>query len=298
MEKSHFALNTRRETLKLIGAAGFACVFGGAARANAPRIVVLDWGAAETMLAMGIHPIGLAELGAYNKVVDAAQYASDDIVDVGLRLAPNAEAMHELEPSLIVINSAQEYMRASLERFAPVHAFEIYGTASDPYFMAEQATAKLGDALDAKAQATALQTETRSRLAAMGRALATEGQHPLFVIQLQDQRHAAVFGKGSLVQAVLNRIGLINAWQGAADFWGLSVVGLEAFATEPKARMAYFALPQVDVAAIRASVFWQNLPPVRAGLAVNLPSLWAYGGLPSAARIGALLSDAMLKGLQ
>ncbi|MDE1991484.1 MAG: ABC transporter substrate-binding protein [Rhizobiaceae bacterium] len=285
----------RRRALKLAGLAGFACVFGGVAQAASQRVVVLDWGAAETMIAMGNKPLGLAELPAYDQVVGPTERAGSDIVDVGLRLAPNAEALHALQPSLIVINSAQIYMRSSLERFAPVHVFEIYGTEGEPYAMAEQATTELGDALGAADAASELKGRVRSELATTRQRLSGRPQRPLFVIQLQDQRHAAVFGKGSLIQAVLDQIGIANAWQGTADFWGLSVVGLEAFAATPDADMVYFALPQVDVAAIRASVFWQNLPPVRTGSAIALPPLWAYGGLPSANRIGVVLADALME---
>lgn len=291
---SPFAPNTRREWLKLAGVSGIACLVGGPARADTSRVVVLDWGAAETMIAMGLKPIGLAEVGAYNRVSDPAQHAGAEIVDVGLRLEPNVEALHALAPSLIVINSAQEYMRPSLERFADVHVFEIYGTAEDPYAMAGQATMKLGHALGVSDAAAALEERTQRGLGHIRQTLQTV-KAPVFVAQLQDQRHAAVFGKGSLVQGVLDQIGVANAWQGKADFWGLSVVGLEAFATDRDAEMVYFALPQVDVAAIEASAFWQNLPPVRRKAATALPPLWAYGGLPSAERIGRLIAGALME---
>lgn len=290
-----FAKPGRRSLLKLGGAAGLACIFGRTAlgQTSSPRVIVLDWGAAETMIAMGSLPVGLAEIAQYDRVVADEQKAGPDVADVGLRLAPNAEALHALRPSLIVINSAQAYMRASLERFAPVHVFEIYGTATEPFALAEQATIKLGQAIGAEQAAVSLQTKVTASLQQTRQRLAESDRRPLFVVQLQDQRHAAVFGKGSLVQGVLDKISIRNAWQGGSDFWGLSVVGLEAFAAVPDAQMAYFSLPQVDLEMIRESIFWQNLPPVRQQRAFALPSLWAYGGLPSAARIGSLLAAAL-----
>ncbi len=284
---------SRRSVLKLAGGGALACLFNGAGLAASQRVVALDWGAAETMIAMASPPAGLAERDAYNKVVADAQCARLETVDVGLRLAPNAEALYALKPSLIVINSAQAYMRSSLERFAPVHTFTIYGTEDEPLAMAEQATSLLGTAMAAQEQAAELRGTTAAALQQLRRSLAGKTQRPVFVVQLQDEHHAAVFGKGSLVQGVLDRIGISNAWTGKADFWGLSVVGLEAFAAVPEAILVYFALPQVDVASIRSGFFWQNLPQVRARRAVSLPSLWAYGGLPSATRIAAAIAAAV-----
>jgi iron complex transport system substrate-binding protein len=39
----------------------------------------------------------------------------------------------------------------------------------------------------------------------------------LLVVQFIDERHVRVFGRGSLFEAVMQRLGLRNAWQGETN---------------------------------------------------------------------------------
>jgi iron complex transport system substrate-binding protein len=83
----------------------------------APRLVVLDWGLVETLLALGVIPTGVAEIDGYHDNVVEPRVPAQ-VADVGLRLAPNLEWLQQLSPDYILINSSQESQREILERIA------------------------------------------------------------------------------------------------------------------------------------------------------------------------------------
>ncbi|MGM0913096.1 MAG: hypothetical protein ACQEXC_05115 [Pseudomonadota bacterium] len=50
-------------------------------------------------------------------------------------------------------------------------------------------------------------------------ALAPVHAHHQLVVQFMDERHVRVFGEGGLYQAVMDRLGLENAWRGETNAW-------------------------------------------------------------------------------
>ncbi|WP_052391975.1 ABC transporter substrate-binding protein [Paraburkholderia bannensis] len=268
------------------------------ARAAAPRIVVLDWGLAETLLALGVTPVGAAEVADYNASV-VHPLAPASVADVGLRLAPSLELIQALAPDLILVNSSQESQRDMLERIAPVHAFAVYTDAGAPYRHSvdvTRAVARLcacvqaGEALIATvAQSLA---RNRERLAAHRAAHAW----PLYVMRFFDTRHVGVYGARSLFQDVMDALDVRNAWRGNTDYWGIAVAGLEALAA-PDAQLLYFdPLPPGVARTLAGNRLWQALPAVAAGRVAPLPPFWGFGMLPSAARFADVLTSTLIAG--
>jgi ferric hydroxamate transport system substrate-binding protein len=196
---------------------------------RAPRLVVLDWGLVETLLALGITPVGVAETKTYNDSV-VTPLVPPQVVDVGLRLAPSLELLQQLAPDLILINSSQESQRPMLERIAPVCAFAVYTDAGAPYAHSQDVTLQVarlcgcesaGHALiDATARVLA---SSRTHLAAQHATASTRRsstpRRPLYLIRFFDARHIGVYGARSLFQDVLDTLDLRNAWQGPTDYW-------------------------------------------------------------------------------
>ncbi|MEH6775529.1 MAG: ABC transporter substrate-binding protein, partial [Cereibacter changlensis] len=125
-----------------------ALLWGGAARAAsrgaAPdRIVALDWALAETLVALGVAPLAVAEAPLYaRRVVEPALPAGTR--DIGLRSWPNLEALRALQPDLILAMAGYGIAPARLERIAPVRAFPLYSEARRPLDLARQAVRDLG----------------------------------------------------------------------------------------------------------------------------------------------------------
>ncbi|HKR43876.1 MAG TPA: ABC transporter substrate-binding protein [Paraburkholderia sp.] len=280
------------------GAAAFTGVESRAApgRAGAPRVVVLDWGLTETLLALGVVPAGIAEIDDYNANVVAPPVPAG-VPDVGLRLSPNLEWLAQLAPDLILINSSQESQRDMLERIAPVRAFAIYTEAGSPYRRAEAVTRELGALCRCEAAAEALIVRTARALATNRLRLAdTAGRsRPIYLIRFFDGRHLGVYGARSLFQDVFDSLGLVNAWRGASDYWGIGVAPIEALAAAPDARVLYFEpLPAGVARSLASNRLWQALPPVAAARVSALPPFWGFGMLPSAHRFSNAITQALL----
>ena len=73
-----------------------------AAACGAPkRIVALEWDAIENLRALGIKPVGAADLGGYRTYVSIG--LPGGITDVGRRQEPSLERIANLKPDLIVV---------------------------------------------------------------------------------------------------------------------------------------------------------------------------------------------------
>lgn len=263
-----------------------------AATVTGPRTVVLDWGLAETLLALGATPVGMAEIEGYQASV-VAPAVPGNVTDVGLRLTPSLELIQQLRPDLILINASQHEQRAVLERIAQVQAPAIYTETGDPYRRSVAITQALGQSLGCSERAEALIEQTRDCLATCARQLQGH-RSPVYLLQFFDPLHMGVYGASSLFGDVLTQLGLDNAWQKPTDYWGIAVAGLEDLAARPDANVLYFGnLPPALASGLTANRVWQALPQVRSGRVGALPPFWGFGMLPSAMRFAESLSTAL-----
>src|SRR5690606_21233751 len=66
------------------------------------RIVALEWTYVEGLLALGVQPVGIADLGGYAAWVTIGPQLSPDVVSVGTRQEPSIESIAHLQPDLII----------------------------------------------------------------------------------------------------------------------------------------------------------------------------------------------------
>lgn len=276
----------------LAGAIG-ACLAQGKAQAAAlpPRLVVLDWGLLETVLALGVAPVAAAETRAYMQAASTLPLPAG-VTDIGLRLDPDREWMAALKPDAILINGAQSAQLPVLSPLAPVWTFSIYDGSGTPLRNADRVTRDLAARLGRGEQAQALITETAQRLMPIP---GYDGR-PLLLFSFLDATHVALYDRSSLAGNVAGRLNLSNAWTGSAGGWGVIPLALPALAQYADARLICFG--PVAPAAQRmmaASRLWHDLPAVRAGRVRLLPPVWNYGALPTAGRIARLLRVALAR---
>lgn len=274
----------RRRTL--LGALALAAA---PVRAGAPRVVALDFGLAETLLALGIVPTGLPGPADYRRwVVDPA--LPDGVADVGQRTQPNLELLAALAPDAILAVPEHDAILPRLRRIAPVLRVPLHTPQQRPWDRSVEAARAIGTRLGRADAAEQLVAAVERRHAAARAALAGRVVRPLLLASFLDPRHLRVYGAGSILHAGLDRLGLSNAWTGRTSVWGSATVGLEALA--PLEDAALFAIdPQPpDLAAVLdASPLWRALPFVRARRVFTLPPVLMFGTLPAADRLAALL---------
>ncbi|MCB8879725.1 ABC transporter substrate-binding protein [Acidisoma cellulosilytica] len=281
---------TRRSLLA--GAAGAGLASGKAVAAVAdPRLVVLDWGLLETVLALGIAPIAAAETGNYARAA-ATLPVPPSVTDIGLRLDPDLEWIHVLRPGAILINAAQSAQISVLKPLAPIWTFSIYDGSGEPLRNAETVTRDLGARIGRRAEAAALVASTMHNL----RPLPGYDSRPLLLFSFLDATHIALYDRSSLAGNVLDRLGLDNAWTQASGGWGVVPLSLPALAQSPEARLICFGPVPLSAQSMMAqSPLWRDLPAIRAGRIRLLPPVWNYGALPTAARIADLIRTALAR---
>ncbi|WP_421190413.1 ABC transporter substrate-binding protein [Aeromonas sanarellii] len=259
---------------------------------SVPRIVTVDWTVAETLLALGVAPLAMGDVESYRAWVGEPTLPAE-VVDIGLRMQPNRELLAELKPDLILISLLMASLEPTLSRIAPVQSIALYEPDADLWQRLHEATltiaALVGKTAEAKRQLAALDRD----LARMKGQLPTD-LPPLLVVQFIDERHVRVFGRHSLFEAVMQRLGLRNAWQGETNAWGFSVVSLEQFLALPEARLVVVDPIPVGVSErLQEPGLWQHLPLVKQGKVLHLPAVWSFGGLLAARRFADLLSGAL-----
>ena len=278
-----------------LGAAVFLTAQGARAAAT-PRVAVIDWGLAETVLALGVTPVGAAELRGYaDWVREPAMPGS--VVDLGLRGEPNLELLHRLAPGLILATPQFAPFLPRLERVAAVASFATYVPGGDPLERSRRIAAELGRLLGREAAAQALPERANAAFDAAARHPADGEGRPLLVAGFADARHLRVYGGNSLYGAVLARLGLRNGWTGPTGSWGFATTGLEGLARSPEARLVLVGpvSPQIE-ATLARNPLWRALPFARAGRVTRLAPCWAFGGLPSAMRFARLLAGDPARG--
>lgn len=257
------------------------------------QIVALDWTLAETLLALGVTPLGVAQIDAYRSW--GGKQMPDAVTDVGLRAQPNLELLASLDPERILISPMYASLEPRLSHIAPVKMVSIYLAEGDTWSNMLAATRELARLVDRPEAARQLIDATEDHLARLRKKI-PENVPPLLLVQFMDARHVRVSGAGSLHQAVFERLGLESAWNGPTNDWGFSLVGLEELAGIDAQLVVIEPLPTGVEERLDASGLWQNLTAVRRHEVLYLPPVWGFGGLPSARRFADLLAEALIPG--
>lgn len=251
----------------------------------------LDWTLAETLIALDAPLAGVAQARAYSDWVKAPAIPPSTH-DLGLRSQPNPERLAAMAPERIFISPMFAGLKPRLSRIAPVDTLPLYQPGTDTWQAMQTLTTRLGEQVDREAQARALIDNTRALMAELRTTL--PNTRPLLMVQFIDARHLRVFGHNGLFQAVLDRLGLTNAWQGDTNSWGFATVGIKALLDHPDARLVVIKpLPTGVAPALAQSGLWQHVPSVQRGDVIMLPPTWSFGALPSAQRFAKLLSEAL-----
>jgi iron complex transport system substrate-binding protein len=92
------------------------------------RVVVLEWTYAEYVMALGVEPVGVADIKTMNKWVNLPGHTlSSSVTDIGLRREPNLETIAQIEPDLIIGDSDNNSpIYEDLSAIAPTLLFNAY----------------------------------------------------------------------------------------------------------------------------------------------------------------------------
>ncbi len=264
-----------------------------AAVPDAQRILALEWLPVELLMALGVTPLGVADMHNYNIWVGDPPLPSS-VIDIGLRTEPNLELMTQLEPALILHSKGYGPALDKLQRIAPTMGFDLNSGDGKPLSTARHSLLALGARLGREALAVQHLLFVEEQLAAARERLKPWADRPVLLMSLMDSRHAITFGRNSLFLEVMETLGLSNAWQGETNFWGSAVVGLERLAEVGDVQVICFDHDNDrDMQQVMASALWQALPFVRGQRFQRAPAVWYYGATYSALKFVRVLEHAL-----
>nr|WP_244183043.1 ABC transporter substrate-binding protein [Halomonas songnenensis] len=258
------------------------------------QFATVDWTIAETLVAIDAPISGVAQQQDYYDWVGEPRIPQS-ATDLGLRAQPNFELLAQLAPEQILISPMFASLTPRLERIAPVTSLALYSPGADTWQEMQALTRELGELTDREAAAEALIEDTQTLMASLRDAQPDTA--PLLMVQFMDARHVRIFGDNSLYNAVLEQLGLANAWEEPTNAWGFSLTGIEVLANYPDARLVIIdPLPLGVEEQLATSGLWQQLPIVKNDTLLRLPPVWSFGALPSAQRFARVLTSALTSG--
>ncbi|MTH95636.1 ABC transporter substrate-binding protein [Roseibium sp. RKSG952] len=258
-----------------------------------PRIVSLDYAAAETLISLGAPPVGIQSADRWQRwVVEPG--LPEGVVNVGQDLAVNLEVIAALKPDMILTTPYTDSLRKRLSVIAPVHKVSVYDQSGTPLVNAYRETGRLGQLAERPAAAARFLETADAEFSAMRDKLAKRPRPPVTLVNFMDNRHVRVYGKSGLYQDVLDRLGLTNAWTRPTNYWGFATVGLEELARQAPSAMHLIAFePIVDEIrpTLASSPIWRRMPVVEQERFTVFPPVLTFGMVPSALRFARLITN-------
>ncbi|MCB8889324.1 ABC transporter substrate-binding protein [Vreelandella malpeensis] len=253
----------------------------------------LDWTIAETLMAIDAPIEGVAQIPAYHDWVGEPRIP-ETVTDLGLRQSPNFELMARAAPQGFLISTMAAALAPKLSRIAPVTSLALYSPGAQTWSEVLDFTRKLGDITQRQTEAEALIDDTDALLARLRQDMPAEPP-ALVMIQFMDARHVRVFGQNSLYSAVLDRLGIENAWTAPTNEWGFTLTGIEALARFDEATLLIVdPIPAGVEEELARSGLWQHLPVIEENRVIRLAPVWSFGALPSAQRFARELAAALV----
>lgn len=256
------------------------------------RIVALEWTYVEELLALGIQPIGVADIEGYTDWVKVPIALDPSVVDVGERGEPNLETLTGLKPDLIItaaFRSAENYEQ--LSAIAPTIAFDSYPTDKSitQYDEMRQTFLTIADLVGRTAEGEAVLAQMEAKFAAARSQLEAAGKLGESFVLAQafggDTVQIRLFTDNALATEIVTQLGLENGWEDAAfQQYGFTTVSIETLPELGDVNFFYVVQDDNNVFTREAiAPLWNELTFVQNNNAYALGGdTWLFGGPLSA----------------
>lgn len=269
----------------------------------AAAVVSLEWGLTENLVALGVKPVGQADVKGYN-AWDTVMPIDAKTPDVGLRGEPSLDAIVALKPDLVVTTTdVPENVLGQIAKQVPVIALK-GSDGSDPIGYMKKTVTTLAKATGTDAQATKLIADFDAKVAAGKDALAKAGKAGAPFTMSDGWVDAGnvslrMYTPSSFFGSIGAQLGLQNQWTTGGDKdYGLAQTDVEGLTkiTNKDNTFVYVANKADDgeayVNALQKNKIWTGLAFVQSQKVKRIPDgIWMFGGPASAgAYIDALVA--------
>ncbi|WP_129211899.1 Fe(3+) dicitrate ABC transporter substrate-binding protein [Candidatus Pseudomonas adelgestsugas] len=182
-------LNDGQHTIHLVGAP--------------KRVIVLEFSFLDSLAAIDVMPIGIADDGAANRVLPSAYKAIGQWESVGLRSQPNIEKIARLKPDLILADLNRH--QALYDHLSSIAPTLLLPSRSEDYQGSLKSAKLIGKALGKSLQMDARIAQNCEHLKAIAQQIPA-GTSVLFGVAREDS--FSVHGQDSYAGSVLKTIGL------------------------------------------------------------------------------------------
>jgi ABC-type Fe3+-hydroxamate transport system substrate-binding protein len=254
--------------------------------APAEKVVALEWNTAENLVALGVLPVGVADVEGYRDWVQS-ETLDESVTDVGMRGEPSVDAIAGLAPELVLTTTdLPEAVITQIEEFAPV--LVVRGAdASDPIGQMERNLERIATATGQEAEAEDVLAGFDEKLAEGAAAIQAAGLTGAPFMMSDSwasggQVSIRPFAEGALLTAITEELGLENAWTGEGDAdYGLGSTDVEGLTNVGDVEFLYITNGEADAYQneLAGNAVWQSLPFVQSGKVHRLPDgIWMFGG--------------------
>ena len=231
------------------------------------RVVVLDTGELDAVLALGITPVGSVRTDVSDALPGYIQDAGvdpADIANVGTIAEPNLEAIAALDPDLILTNRVRhEDIADQLSAIAPTVFAEAIGETWQENLLLD------AEALGRTEDAEQLLAGHHERAAEVGAMFGDPAATEVSIVRFLDGSAARLYGEGSFIGAVLADVGFgrPELQRTTETFVELSLEEISRADGDLVFYSSYGEEGGAVVQQVTGGGLWQGMPSVREGRA-------------------------------
>ncbi|GAA2634096.1 ABC transporter substrate-binding protein [Paractinoplanes durhamensis] len=261
--------------------------------APAKNVVSLEWGLTENLVALGVKPVGEADVKGYN-TWDTSAPIDASTPDVGTRGEPSLDAIIALDPDLVVTTTdLPETVIKQIAAKIPVLALR-GSDGTDPIGYMRKTVTTLAKATGTDAKATELLAGFDAKVAAGKDALAKAGRTGAPFVMADgwvDSGTVTVrmYTPTSFFGGIAKELGLTGQWTTGGDKdYGLAHTDVEGLTKITDAQTTFLYVANKSdggdfTDSLKTNAVWKQLPFVTANRVKRIPDgIWMFGGPLSA----------------
>ncbi|VWD05274.1 iron ABC transporter substrate-binding protein [Burkholderia contaminans] len=271
------------------------------------RVVALDFMFAESVIALDIVPVGMADTAFYPGWLGYQSDRLANVTDIGSRQEPGLEAIAAVKPDLIIgVGFRHAPIFDALDRIAPTILFQFSPNVSDggvPVTQLDwmrQIFRTIGAVTGRDARAQAVDAQLDAGIARNAARLAAAGRKGERVALLQDlglpDRYWAYTGNST--SAGLARALGLDPWPKKPTREGTLYVTSADLLRQRDLAVMFVTASGMDVplSAKLDSPVWRFVPAMKEHrIALIERNIWGFGGPMSALKLADVMTDTMLK---